>query len=92
MLDRRAIRGYSECQASWTPNAGEIRLKLDGLTGLPYGLVVRIPAFHAGGPGSIPGVGTSLCTIIWILGLVWQMDVLAATMLPDGIVLLVPEM
>ena len=25
---------------------------------LPYGLVVRIPAFHAGGPGSIPGVGT----------------------------------
>ncbi len=22
---------------------------------LPYGLVVRIPAFHAGGPGSIPG-------------------------------------
>ena len=22
-----------------------------------YGLVVRIPAFHAGGPGSIPGVG-----------------------------------
>ena len=27
---------------------------------LPYGLVVRIPAFHAGGPGSIPGVGTFL--------------------------------
>ena len=27
---------------------------------VPYGLVVRIPAFHAGGPGSIPGVGTSL--------------------------------
>lgn len=25
----------------------------------PYGLVVRIPAFHAGGPGSIPGVGAS---------------------------------
>ena len=24
----------------------------------PYGLVVRIPAFHVGGPGSIPGVGT----------------------------------
>ena len=24
---------------------------------LPYGLVVRILAFHAGGPGSIPGVG-----------------------------------
>lgn len=28
------------------------------LLDLPYGLVVRIPAFHAGGPGSIPGVGT----------------------------------
>ena len=26
--------------------------------GLPYGLVVRIPGFHPGGPGSIPGVGT----------------------------------
>ena len=24
----------------------------------PYGLVVRIPGFHPGGPGSIPGVGT----------------------------------
>ena len=24
---------------------------------VPYGLVVRILAFHAGGPGSIPGVG-----------------------------------
>ena len=28
--------------------------------GLPYGLVVRIPGFHPGGPGSIPGVGTLL--------------------------------
>ncbi len=27
------------------------------LISLPYGLVVRILAFHAGGPGSIPGVG-----------------------------------
>ena len=24
---------------------------------VPHGLGVRIPAFHAGGPGSIPGVG-----------------------------------
>ena len=23
-----------------------------------HGLVVRIPGFHPGGPGSIPGVGT----------------------------------
>ena len=28
------------------------------ISALPYGLVVRIPAFHAGGPGSIPGVGS----------------------------------
>ena len=27
------------------------------INNIPYGLVVRIPAFHAGGPGSIPGVG-----------------------------------
>ena len=32
-------------------------------SGLPYGLVVRIPAFHAGGPGSIPGVGTELLVL-----------------------------
>ena len=25
-----------------------------------HGLVVRIPGFHPGGPGSIPGVGTFL--------------------------------
>merc|ERR1711860_234725 len=29
---------------------------------LPYGLVVRIPGFHPGGPGSIPGVGTYFCS------------------------------
>ena len=27
-------------------------------TSLPCGLVVRIPGFHPGGPGSIPGMGT----------------------------------
>ena len=30
---------------------------------IPHGLVVRIPAFHAGGPGSIPGVGASIFTL-----------------------------
>ena len=25
---------------------------------IPFGLVVRIPGFHPGGPGSIPGMGT----------------------------------
>ena len=30
---------------------------------LPHGLVVRIPAFHVGGPGSIPGVGTRVLPV-----------------------------
>ena len=24
---------------------------------IPFGLVVRVPGFHPGGPGSIPGMG-----------------------------------
>ena len=31
---------------------------------IPYGLVVRIPAFHAGGPGSIPGVGGNFLILL----------------------------
>ena len=34
---------------------------------IPYGLVVRIPGFHPGGPGSIPGVGTVCKTILFSL-------------------------
>ena len=26
---------------------------------IPYGLAVRIPGFHPGGPGSTPGMGTA---------------------------------
>ena len=35
----------------------------------PYGLAVRIPGFHPGGPGSIPGMGKTviLFTIIIII-------------------------
>ena len=29
--------------------------------GIPYGLAVRIPGFHPGGPGSTPGMGMSFC-------------------------------
>ena len=36
---------------------------------VPYGLVVRIPGFHPGGPGSIPGVGTFLKKIFITLHL-----------------------
>ena len=28
---------------------------------VPYGLAVRIPGFHPGGPGSTPGMGSSAC-------------------------------
>ena len=35
------------------------RYRTAELLAFPYGLVVRIPAFHAGGPGSIPGVGAN---------------------------------
>ena len=30
------------------------------LTAIPRGLMARIPGFHPGGPGSIPGVGEQL--------------------------------
>ena len=55
---------YKQIERWETERAVSIALQL--LTGhlqarnrFPYGLVVRIPAFHVGGPGSIPGVGTS---------------------------------
>ena len=32
----------------------------NGVFEVPYGLAVRIPCFHPGGPGSTPGMGT--CT------------------------------
>ena len=35
-----------------------------------YGLVVRIPGSHPGGPGSIPGVGTNFCCHSLIVALV----------------------
>ena len=30
------------------------------LISIPHGLMARIPGFHPGGPGSIPGVGETL--------------------------------
>ena len=42
-------RNIYESLCSYTP----LRLSL------PYGLAVRIPGFHPGGPGSTPGMGTS---------------------------------
>ena len=35
-----------------------IYLKLQNMYKIPFGLVVRIPGFHPGGPGSIPGMGS----------------------------------
>ena len=41
--------------------ARDITQKLERFApSLPCGLVVRIPGFHPGGPGSIPGMGTFL--------------------------------
>ena len=37
---------------------------------LPYGLVVRIPGFHPGGPGSTPGMGNCHFTFIFTITLV----------------------
>ena len=30
---------------------------------IPYGLAVRIPGFHPGGPGSIPGMGIHFLSV-----------------------------
>ena len=37
----------------------KIYLPLNVLQSVPDGLGVRIPGFHPGGPGSIPGLGAS---------------------------------
>ena len=37
---------------------------------IPYGLAVRIPGFHPGGPGSTPGMGTAalfLCFLFFTI-------------------------
>ena len=39
---------------------GMMMIKSEVQQVIPYGLVVRMPASHVGGPGSIPGVGTNL--------------------------------
>ena len=35
---------------------------------VPYGLAVRIPGFHSGGPGSTPGMGTHFLRIKTLAG------------------------
>ena len=42
---------------------------------IPYGLVVRILAFHAGGPGSIPGVGKFFNKLIKFIDLFWMNEI-----------------
>ena len=34
--------------------------------GIPYGLAVRIPGFHPGGPGSTPGMGRYLYIFLYL--------------------------
>ena len=40
---------------------------------IPFGLVVRIPGFHPGGPGSIPGVGITFL-LFYIFNYFYQHD------------------
>ncbi len=35
---------------------------------VPYGLAVRIPGFHPGGPGSTPGMGRNVLGKLWPKG------------------------
>ena len=39
---------------------------------IPFGLVVRIPGFHPGGPGSIPGVGSYLFFFFFPFLALWK--------------------
>lgn len=55
---------------------GMIIEKQHYLVVLPYGLVVRIPAFHAGGPGSIPGVGTHVLSHMDIMMYCFQLTII----------------
>ena len=59
-------------------------------SGLPYGLVVRIPAFHAGGPGSIPGVGTELLVLFTLTPEIIISQHVAPPVILDSIVVSIP--
>ena len=37
---------------------------MSALHSIRYGLVARIPGFHPGGPGSIPGIGANLFCLL----------------------------
>ena len=46
---------------TWQKKRAEVLLLLNLpiiVSCIPYGLAVRIPGFHPGGPGSTPGMGT----------------------------------
>ena len=63
-----------ELLTSYTVHDIQLRmttLRTYEMSGFPYGLVVRIPAFHVGGSGSIPGVGAEILAIynLCVIGL-----------------------
>ena len=37
---------------------------------IPYGLAVRIPGFHPGGPGSTPGMGKTIVVFTIIFNII----------------------
>ena len=73
--------GHGQRKASWetfligqlqnTNRFNEFRL----LAGqIPYGLAVRIPGFHPGGPGSTPGMGTAASFFFFLFSLKKTLD------------------
>ena len=43
--------------------------RFDIVSTFPYGLAVRIPGFHPGGPGSTPGMGRKCVLFFFLLKL-----------------------
>ena len=41
-----------------------LKANINAIPPVPYGLAVRIPGFHPGGPGSTPGMGTTFLLFI----------------------------
>ena len=49
----------TQCEEIWNIVLGYIHISIKRIIiiSIPHGLMARIPGFHPGGPGSIPGVG-----------------------------------
>ena len=65
-LAKRISNKFFQCPQS-SPAASTRSLQLPFVyvcpRDIPYGLAVRIPGFHPGGPGSTPGMGTHFLSV-----------------------------